>query len=648
MSNDFYSASGYPATRAFGASSSARSEFALVQAAFDKLPTLTGNALKIVGVNSGATGLTVVSTTGTGNVVLQTSPTLTTPLLGTPTSGTLTNCTGLPVSSGISGLGTGVATFLATPSSANLLAALTTKTGTGSAVFADSATMTGLTTDSLTVNNSGSGLANAIILTHNAAQRGQIGWDGSNNPALIDSGNTARLVWTTAGIAVTGTINKVTVTTPATGSTLTIADGKTLTMSNTLTFTGTDSSSVAFGAGGTVAYVANKLSVFAATTSAELAGVISDETGSGALVFANTPTLVTPVLGTASATRINARSGSTSSAVTNASFTTRALITAHADYDYIAHSTITFSGASSTYGHASFNDATYINGSTGFDHHHSYQAYANYDNTGATLANMVSVFSLPTVTAGTVTHARQFWASNPAGAGTITNNIGFYCEEMTRGSSLNYAIYVAATSTKSFFGGGGVSFGTSSTEYATIAHNSGTNNLDITPRSTYSVNVAGPLIATGLFDISGASAGQVKFPSTQNASSDANTLDDYQEYTAASTACTGAITTAVVWKAVKIGREVTLTLPATSGTASATANFEYGVALPAAFCPTVALAVPCFVKNNGADVTTPGMAYITTGGAIRIYRDASAGVDFTAGATAGLAQGVGFTMSWMV
>ena len=54
-----------------------------------------------------------------------------------------------------------------------------------------------------------------------------------------------------------------------------------------------------------MAYAANNLSVFAATTSAQLAGVISDETGTGALVFANTPTLVTPALGVATATSIN-------------------------------------------------------------------------------------------------------------------------------------------------------------------------------------------------------------------------------------------------------------------------------------------------------------------------------------------------------
>lgn len=61
--------------------------------------------------------------------------------LGTPASGTLTNCTGLPVGTGVSGLGTNVATFLATPSSANLAAALTDETGSGAAVFATSPTV---------------------------------------------------------------------------------------------------------------------------------------------------------------------------------------------------------------------------------------------------------------------------------------------------------------------------------------------------------------------------------------------------------------------------------------------------------------------------------------------------------------------------
>src|SRR5262245_58933117 len=71
----------------------------------------------------------------------------------------------------------------------------------------------------------------------------------------------------------------------------------------TLTTTGT--TSLTLPTSGTVLTTASTLAGFAATTSAQLAGVISDETGSGALVFANTPTLVTPVLGAATATSIN-------------------------------------------------------------------------------------------------------------------------------------------------------------------------------------------------------------------------------------------------------------------------------------------------------------------------------------------------------
>lgn len=79
--------------------------------------------------------------TGTGVLVFNNTPTLLSPILGIPTSGTLTNCTGLPIATGVSGLAANVATFLTTPSSANLAAVLTDETGTGANVFANTPTL---------------------------------------------------------------------------------------------------------------------------------------------------------------------------------------------------------------------------------------------------------------------------------------------------------------------------------------------------------------------------------------------------------------------------------------------------------------------------------------------------------------------------
>lgn len=61
MANDFYNHSGYPGTRAQGDSSSMRAQLAAIAAGFDKMPSFSGNANKLVRVNSGATALEATS-----------------------------------------------------------------------------------------------------------------------------------------------------------------------------------------------------------------------------------------------------------------------------------------------------------------------------------------------------------------------------------------------------------------------------------------------------------------------------------------------------------------------------------------------------------------------------------------------------------
>lgn len=108
-----------------------------------------------------------VAPTGTQGYVRATSPTLVTPALGTPSSVTLTNGTGLPVSTGISGLGTNVATALGV----NVGSAGAFVTFNGALGTPSSATLTNATGLPISggISGLGTGVATAAAIAVNTA-----------------------------------------------------------------------------------------------------------------------------------------------------------------------------------------------------------------------------------------------------------------------------------------------------------------------------------------------------------------------------------------------------------------------------------------------------------------------------------------------
>lgn len=114
MSNEYFTKSGYPSTSARAVSASLRSEIANIEAGFDKMPVLAGNGSEIIAVNSGATALEAIATTGTGSGVRATSPTLVTPVLGVATA---TSINGVVITgTGTIASGAGIAPGTYTPS----------------------------------------------------------------------------------------------------------------------------------------------------------------------------------------------------------------------------------------------------------------------------------------------------------------------------------------------------------------------------------------------------------------------------------------------------------------------------------------------------------------------------------------------------
>ena len=182
---------------------------------------------------------------------------------------------------------------ITTPATSATLTLVQGSTLATSGAFSTTLTATGTTNVTLPTSGTLATTAGTLSSATNSTQSGYFGdiflYDDSTPSHYLGITNSANL---TAARTLNVNVNDADRTISLSGG-LTLANNFTTSGNFALTLTTTAATNVTLPTTGTLATTGN-LSQFAATTSAQLAGIISDETGSGALVFGTSPTLTTP------------------------------------------------------------------------------------------------------------------------------------------------------------------------------------------------------------------------------------------------------------------------------------------------------------------------------------------------------------------